>query len=810
MRGTGKPLAVIAAAFGLLSLAACGGGGGGAPGQPAPPPPTSSNPPASPPPTASDPAYHLGTIRFTGHQPDVLERIGAHHAYARGLTGKGVRIGIDDSIVDYTQSAEFGDRVKLRDADGARLAYRHPFGDSLFSDVDSCLQWNPSCRAWRANSQGDEEAPNGWVHRIVGEAGWPTGDDSTFVVDEYYDERNPIERLFRWWEVPTPYGSGAHGTQVASVAAGTNRGVAPEATIIPIAQNLTDDQRADALASSVLRSVIVALSDADRERFDNQVAGASRDEYAKFDIINRSYGRAIFDPNVAAREIESELRWYRRYLPKYLDAVLQADRPDAEKTILVYAAGNEGAPWSGLGADLPYWIPALRGHSLSVAATDPETGAIAAYSNRCGPLPPDWDSARLGPHYCLAAPGAVRALTPDPTSPGNGYVAVDVTGTSFAAPVVSGALALLMEHFRGTRGNTEVVKRMLDTADRSGRYADLETYGAGHLDIEAALSPVGALSAGQSASALAGTALQLPAAFGSVARRAAGIELAAFDEQDFPFWVPLSALVSTRPAGRSPIPRFDEAERALAPRTLAPRTLAPGTLTPRTLTPGAVTPAVGLDALGLRWMPVGEAGSPLLPDGDEWVAGLGETSASIARRPGTGGWGYGLGFDGGDYLGARPSGAFGSDLRSGMAWASRAFGRALGGGWRLDGAATLAVSRARYEKGALFQASPSVLSALSLRLGTEGTGVTVEQPLRAETGTGTFRVENGRMENGRRLYDEYRVPLRPEARALRMTLRHERKAAGGRVAIQVGGAMNAGHVPGEHETNVGFAYRLTW
>ena len=97
-----------------------------------------------------------------------------------------------------------------------------------------------------------------------------------------------------------------------------------------------------------------------------------------------------------------------------------------------------------------------------------------------------------------------------------------------------------------------------------------------------------------------------------------------------------------------------------------------------------------------------------------------------------------------------------------------------------------------------------------MHLGTEGTGVTVEQPLRAETGTGTFRVENGRMENGRRLYDEYRVPLRPEARALRMTLRHERKAAGGRVAIQVGGAMNAGHVPGEHETNVGFAYRLTW
>ena len=326
---------------------------------------------------------------------------------------------------------------------------------------------------------------------------------------------------------------------------------------------------------------------------------------------------------------------------------------------------------------------------------------------------------------------------------------------------------------------------MLDTADRSGRYADLETYGAGHLDIEAALSPVGTLSAGQAAHALDSTALQVPAAFGAIAQRAASIELAAFDEQNFPFWVPLSALISTRSASRSPIPRLDKAE-------------------------GAATPATGLDALGLRWMPVGEAGSSWLLDESEWVAGFGETSASFARRPQPGGWGYGLGFDAGEYLGTHTSGAFGSDLRSGMGWVSRAFGWELGGSWRLDGAATLAVSRPHYEKGAIFRASPSVLSALSMRLGIEGTGVTIEQPLRAETGTGTFRVENGRMEGGRKLYDEYRVPLRPEARELRMTLRHERKAAGGRVAIEIGSAMNAGHTPGEHETNIGFAYRLAW
>ena len=69
---------------------------------------------------------------------------------------------------------------------------------------------------------------------------------------------------------------------------------------------------------------------------------------------------------------------------------------------------------------------------------------------------------------------------------------------------------MVMEHFRGTRGNNRIVRRMLDTADRSGRYADPETCGAGRLDLEAALAPVGALKPAQ---AIHGTTLQAPAAF---------------------------------------------------------------------------------------------------------------------------------------------------------------------------------------------------------------------------------------------------------------------------------------------------------
>ena len=740
-------------------------------------------PPEPPPRTSSDPERHLETPRFTTDQPQVLEQIGAHHAYAKGLTGKGVRIGVDDTAVDFTQNTEFGSRTKLTHGEGAKLYYDRfvtSLGSSLVSELLECEHGSTRCIGREIDSRGQrqEELVNNSVRGIVRETGMPLHDNSAYIVDSHYarilaNEGEPYGR--RWWaaqlsvkEVPTPYGEGSHGTAVASVAAGTRLGVAPEASVIPIAQNLTaDDQAEDRHLQSAIELVIESLPAAERRDFDKQLAAEHKELYAKFDIINRSYGRR--NTSFVRFEEYRNLRWALEYVPNALDAWAQVDTPAAEKTIVVYAAGNDSDTKPGLGAALPSLFVPFRGHTLAVVATDPVTGMIASYSNRCGRLPSDWDAARHGRHYCLTAPGTVRGLAPDRNTPGRGNIQT-WRGTSFAAPMVSGGLALLMEHFRGTRGNTSVVKRMLDTADRSGHYGDLETYGAGFLDLEAALSPVGTLNAGQSARSLNRTMLHTPLAFGAVAQRASDIEIAVFDAQDFPFWIPLSSRITAQEVGRSPIPVFNE----------------------------GVDPVAGLDALGQRWTALGGVQRPWRP-GRQWVAGFGPSSASLAHQPGDGGWGYGLSFNDNGYLGSRTSGAFGSDLRSGFSWVSRTFEPELDARWSVKATGTLAFGAPRYEKNAIFKASPSVLSAMSIRVGTETTGLTLEQALRAETGTGTFRIENGRTENGRRLYDEHRIHLRPDSREVRMTLRHEHDVYGGRIAFEAGATINAGHITGAHE-----------
>ena len=138
----------------------------------------------------------------------------------------------------------------------------------------------------------------------------------------------------------------------------------------------------------------------------------------------------------------------------------------------------------------------------------------------------------------------------------------ETQGTSFSAPIVSGALALMKSYFMlGTDcgaggecglGSHELVGRILATADRRGIYADASIYGSGLLDLKNALTPQGELrlllgrSVTDSAShLLSQSGLRPGAALGDSALRAlGGVRLAAFDDLNAPFPVFGDAVLS--------------------------------------------------------------------------------------------------------------------------------------------------------------------------------------------------------------------------------------------------------------------------
>ena len=199
--------------------------------------------------------------------------------------------------------------------------------------------------------------------------------------------------------------------------------------------------------------------------------------------------------------------------------------------------------FSGLGA----YFPELQSHVLAVAALD-QDGSIASYSNRCG----------IAKAFCLAAPGSdiVSAY-----SYGDDLYYVRGRGTSFAAPLVSGSLALLRQYFRGQLGNTELVNRLLATANRTGIYADSDIYGHGLVDLDAATAPVGTVMSGlpnnPNSRPLADSAITLSSgAFGdSLQRQLADLEVAGFDALGAPFFQSAATLV-TQPKRQSSIARI--------------------------------------------------------------------------------------------------------------------------------------------------------------------------------------------------------------------------------------------------------------
>ncbi len=140
--------------------------------------------------------------------------------------------------------------------------------------------------------------------------------------------------------------------------------------------------------------------------------------------------------------------------------------------IFVWAAGNEYNYQSSSLSALPRVVPELNGHFVNVVAWDSKTDSLADFSNACG----------ITMNYCITAPGTDLKSTQS---------SKELNGTSFAAPIVSAAIAVIREAFPYMK-SSEITELLFATARDLGDAGIDAIYGHGMLDMERATRPVGA------------------------------------------------------------------------------------------------------------------------------------------------------------------------------------------------------------------------------------------------------------------------------------------------------------------------------
>ena len=230
----------------------------------------------------------------------------------------------------------------------------------------------------------------------------------------------------------------------------------------------------------------------------------------------------------------------REAFPKTIDVLAQPQKANQDKTIFVWAAGNGGG-YADQGVDysspevfggLAYLLPELRGNTAAVVSVD-EDGSISSFSNRCG----------VAKDYCLAAPGrSILSIYAEDSPTYDSYGRA--SGTSMAAPHVSGGIALLADYFEGQLGNTEILQRLFATANKSGIYAESDIYGQGLMDLNAATQPLGTAMIATSGTSLSNLTIQeegtyigiIGPAFGnSIPNRLGELSYVVFDDLGAPF-----------------------------------------------------------------------------------------------------------------------------------------------------------------------------------------------------------------------------------------------------------------------------------
>ena len=613
------------------------------------------------------------------------------------------------------------------------------------------------------------------------------------------------------------------GTAVASVAAGrrTGSGSAPHGVACgaDIAMFAVPTTRVSGPHMPRPLERLASRDPDDASRFERILSWREGDR--KVDILNMAVGM----PGVIDGYTERDLR---DNYDRTIAAMAQAEAQ--EKTILVWAAGNSNerecdpsvtdncrygflnavSPnvWGGL----PARIEELRGHSIAVVGVRPAGGELSWFSNSCG----------IAADYCIAAPAEripVAYFGPLGGTAGRTYTATLSTG--YAAAMVSGGLAIMKQLFRDRLSNTELVARLLETADRSGVYADRAFYGRGLVDLGAATSPVGVLEVPVSAGAAQGgfplvsTGFSPGTAVGDGLQRSlASREVMALDRLGAPFWYRLGDF-----AGAAGGPTVTARLRGF----LAPGPARPNGMSRAVASPGAAARDGGAPATISLYAErvqasAGVPGSHMsLAEGavQATLAAPGGVSAAAfttrglpGLRPAAGaalswrrpGWPLGLraGWIGEPeaLLGSVGEGGFG-----GLAADTSFLGvdaHAAAGGWRFGVNAEVGIVAPDARGGFVDRVSPLATSAFALHASRmlDGAGTvhfSVSQPLRVERGRAWLTVPVSRTKAGAVSYEAVAAGLAPSARQVDFAGEWRRSLPGGELRLGAVFSHRPGH-----------------
>ncbi len=617
----------------------------------------------------------------------------------------------------------------------------------------------------------------------------------------------------------------SHGTAVAGVAAGGRNtgfsqaahGVAWNANLAVFAVSLGSG---DGTYRPVDLSGFAQQQEDDLNRWFSTPLSWRGSGGERIDILNLSLGIT----GIIESYSESALR---TALGDVIQTMAQAGA--SEKTILVWAAGNShgdtclpgstaaecrqgtvSATSPSILPGLPAKISELRGHVVAVVSVG-ESGAISGFSNRCG-IAADW---------CLAAPGD-NILTSyfgprsdnDPTVI-RGYGRF--RGTSFAAPMVSGGLALMKQLFRGQLSNTALLSRLFATADKSGRYANRSIYGQGLMDLGAATTPRGQTTVaignrvGGPGGNLQTSNIVLGRAFGDgLTQSFAGREIAAFDSLGAPFWFDLGNFAT--PVRTPSLARRLKNFMARTPE-------APGTEARRTsFFAGTGKARPGRWRLGLLETPAGVRGGHLGLAGhantftyEGWkdLTATAFSTEGFRQAPTSGAvlswrppeaWASlraGWMMERKSLLGSTAKGAFGS-LSSDSAFIGFNADTWVDG-WHLGANAEVGLATVKPRNGLIADVSPVATGAFAVRATRPFSGdrllqFSVSQPLRVEQGRATLSVPVGRTKDGDVLRRSVAADITPTGRQIDVTAHwHQPLTTMGELRLGAAWTRDPGH-----------------